>query len=126
LSSVRIISTNKTAVINALETLVKRLKTRPEVLEVHLCGSWAKGNYSPYSDVDLLIVIKDDGRMPHDRVPHYLPDSFPLGLDLFIYTVDELEKSRFARELLKDAVRLWSSNPAHLTTSSQIRMVFQR
>lgn len=111
MSSVRIISADKGVVLSALELYVEKLKARPEVLEVYLCGSWARGNYSPYSDVDLLIVIKDDAvgndaEKPYDRVPRYLPDSFPLGLDLFVYTSTELGKSRFAIGLLKDAVRL--------------------
>lgn len=106
LGSVRIVSANENAVRAALEKFAGWLKEKPEVLAVYLCGSWAKGNYSPYSDMDLLIVVEDEDGLPHDRVPRYLPDNFPLGLDLFIYTVKELEKSRFAKELLKNAVRL--------------------
>jgi predicted nucleotidyltransferase len=106
LSSVRIVTVNEPAVRNALELLADRLKRRPEVLAVYLCGSWAKGNYTPYSDIDLLILVEDDDRMPHDRVPDYLPDQFPIGVDLFVYTSEELKKSRFAQELLREAVRL--------------------
>lgn len=69
LNSVKIISTDESAVRKALKTLADGLKKRPEVLAVYLCGSRAKGNYTPYSDVDLLIVVEEDGRKPHDRVP---------------------------------------------------------
>ena len=106
MNSVKIISTDESAVRSALKTLADSLKKRPEVLAVYLCGSWAKGNYTPYSDVDLLVLVAEDGRKPHDRIPLYLPDSFPVGLDIFAYTPDELEKSRFARRLLKGALLL--------------------
>lgn len=82
------------------------LRKKPEVEDIYLCGSWARGSYTPYSDVDLLILVKGDGQKPHDRIPAYLPDRFPVSLDLFIYTREELEKSSFARKLLADAVRI--------------------
>jgi predicted nucleotidyltransferase len=106
LTSVRIITVDESAVRNALKLYADRLKERPEVLTVYLCGSWAKGNYTPYSDVDLLIVLNSDNRLPHDRVPDYLPDQFPLSMDLFVYTQEEIKNSRFAAELLKEAKRL--------------------
>lgn len=83
------------------------LKARPEVLSVYLCGSWAKGTYTPYSDVDLLLVL-DQSRYakPHERVPTYLPDCFPTGLDLFIYTAEELQANPWAQKLLQDAIQL--------------------
>ena len=106
LTSVRIIAVDETAVRNALKLYADRLKERPEVLAVYLCGSWAKGNYTPYSDVDLLIVLDADSRLPHDRVPDYLPDRFPVSMDLFIYTSEEIKTSRFATELLKEAKQI--------------------
>ncbi|APC09160.1 nucleotidyltransferase domain-containing protein [Neomoorella thermoacetica] len=106
MSSVRVISVDVNAVRNALEALAAKLKSRPEVLSVYLCGSWARGNYTPYSDIDLLILVTNDARKPWERVPDYLPGKFPVGLDLFVYTPGELQNSSFARELLKNAIQL--------------------
>ncbi|MDN5348301.1 MAG: hypothetical protein PWP65_1865 [Clostridia bacterium] len=106
MNSVKIISTNETAVRKAVENYAACLKARPEVMAVYLCGSRARGTYSPYSDVDLLILIKNDKRRPHDRVPDYLPDHFPLSLDLFVYTPEELRSSTFAQKLLEHAIEL--------------------
>jgi len=94
------------AVKRALQEYAAHLKTRPEVIDVYLCGSWAKGTYTPYSDVDLIILIKNDSQKPYNRVPTYLPDRFPLSLDLFIYTREELKKSPFAQKLLERAIKL--------------------
>jgi len=94
------------AVKRALQEYATCLKTRPEVIGVYLCGSWAKGAYTPHSDMDLIILIKNDGQKPYNRVPAYLPDRFPLSLDLFIYTREELKKSPFAQKLLEHAIKL--------------------
>jgi hypothetical protein len=56
--------------------------------------------------MDLIILIKNDGQKPYNRVPAYLPDRFPLSLDLFIYTREELKKSPFAQKLLEHAIKL--------------------
>ena len=107
LTFVKIIYSKEKLIKKALEELAAQLKERREVLDVYLCGSWAKGNYSPYSDVDLFILVSSsDKDMPHERIPEYLPDRFPVGLDLFIYTPEEVEKSSFAKELLKGSVLL--------------------
>jgi len=86
------------------------LLTREEVQAVYLCGSWAKGSHTAASDVDLLIIIKEESEPSllkmHDRVPSYLPDRFPVSLDLFVFTPREAEASSFARHLLDHAVPL--------------------
>lgn len=51
-------------------------------------------------------MVKEDPRPPRDRVPAYLPDRFPVSLDLFIYTKEELARGDFACHLLAEAVRL--------------------
>lgn len=106
MTSVRVIAVDEAAVRDALKLYADRLKERPEVLAVYLCGSWAKGSYTPYSDVDLLIVLEADNRLPHDRIPDYLPGRFPVSMDLFVYTLEEIKNSRFAAELLKEAKQI--------------------
>ena len=52
-------------------------------------GSWIRGTYSPGSDVDICIVVSRSDKPRRDRVPDYLPRSFPVGMDLFVYTSAE-------------------------------------
>jgi len=106
LDSVRIVSADKDGVKAALARYSEDLKKREGVEAVYLCGSWAKGTHTPYSDADLLIVVREDPPPPRDRIPAYLPDRFPVSLDLFIYTKEELARNAFARRLLAGAVRL--------------------
>lgn len=107
LSSVKIFWPDKEAIDLALREYLDALRDKKEVLAVYLCGSWAKGNYTAASDMDLLVVIKQDTRSPRERIPSYLPARFPVSLDLFIYTEAELRESLFARSLLLDGIRLY-------------------
>ncbi len=108
LSSVKIFWPDKEAVDLAIRKYVQNdLSGRDEVLAVYLCGSWAKGNYTAASDVDLLILVKEDLRTPRERILSYLPSRFPVSLDLFVYTETELQKNTFARSLLQGAVCLF-------------------
>lgn len=46
----------------------------------------------PGSDVDVCVVISDSDRSVRDRIGDYLPFGFPVGMDLFPYTLAELER----------------------------------
>ncbi len=72
---------------------VQRMRRfHPEIEQVIWFGSWVKGTHSPGSDVDLCIVIPQSNRPPRDRIVDYLPRGFPVGLDIFVYTRDELKR----------------------------------
>ena len=108
MNSVRIFWPDKEAVDLAIQEYAADLRNKDDVLAAYLCGSWAKGNYTAASDLDLLIVIKEDPRPPRERIPSYLPIRFPVSLDLFIYTEAELQVNSFARSLLHDGICLFS------------------
>ena len=57
-------------------------------------GSWVSGVPTPSSDVDLCVVVRSDDRRPRDRIPDYLPERFPVGIDLVVLTERELEQMR--------------------------------
>jgi predicted nucleotidyltransferase len=70
------------------ETLRRR---HPSVSRVLWYGSWVDGQPTPSSDVDICVVVSDDERRPRDRVPDYLPDRFPVGVDLVVLTEKEFQ-----------------------------------
>jgi HEPN domain-containing protein/predicted nucleotidyltransferase len=75
------------------EAVVERLVERYEPDRIVLFGSHARGNASPGSDIDLLIVKQTD-RRPLDRrveVEGLLADR-ALALDLVVYTPAELRE----------------------------------
>ncbi len=60
-------------------------------------GSYTRDDYVPGSDLDVLIEVS--GNHPPrraDRAERYAPDSFPVGLDIFVYTSAELAALRAA------------------------------
>lgn len=77
----------------ALRVFVNELRQQhPEIEKVLVFGSLVRGDCVPGSDVDLLLVLRTS-RVPFlDRIPHYTPSRFPVGVDVFPYTHDELER----------------------------------
>ncbi|MBI4603742.1 MAG: nucleotidyltransferase domain-containing protein [Planctomycetes bacterium] len=71
---------------------------RPEVVRIGYFGSYARGDYVPASDLDVVVEVRES---PHARwfdrpadFPH--PSEVPLGVDLFIYTTEDI--ARMERE----------------------------
>ncbi|NPV58577.1 MAG: nucleotidyltransferase domain-containing protein [Actinobacteria bacterium] len=89
---VRIRYLDREAVREALAEYVGELSAgHPELERVVLFGSFARGDEVPSSDVDLLIVL-DRSELPFlDRIPVFMPSRFPVGVDVFPYTREELE-----------------------------------
>jgi predicted nucleotidyltransferase len=92
----------------ALDDYVRALVARrPEVQEVILFGSLVTGIPVPGSDVDLMLILDRSGRSFLDRIPEFLPAGFPVGVDVFPYTRDEIEGmsaegNRFVQGVLRD------------------------
>jgi predicted RNase H-like HicB family nuclease/predicted nucleotidyltransferase len=96
----------KDQVWEALRTFVRELRRHhPEIERVIVFGSLVRGDAVPGSDVDLLLVLRESNLSFLDRIPRYLPSRFPVGVDVFPYTREELERmlndgSPFVREVL--------------------------
>jgi predicted nucleotidyltransferase len=85
------------ATIRALKTLAREIRqTNPDVLEISLFGSLARGDHSPGSDADLFILVQEDGKTPFDRIPRFLRLFLdgPIGADVLAYTPAEVEEMR--------------------------------
>lgn len=103
------------------ERIVRRVRVlaarvcaeRPEVEEVILFGSYSGGRPGYFSDLDLVVIVRDDSRRPHERVPEYLLlfQDAPLPVDLFVFTRDEVAAREsaadpFMREILRRGIRI--------------------
>jgi len=95
LSSVVIRSIDRGKIQNAVREYSRQLhKEHPEILRVIWFGSWINGYPSPGSDVDICLVLSSADKPVRDRLPDYLPTRFPVGIDLQIYTQNELDHLR--------------------------------
>ena len=97
-SSVKVFFLDRTRVLAQLEKALEALLAhRPEVLEVWLFGSFARGRSAPGSDLDLALVLSPGDLRPWpERMSSYLPyfRDVAMPVDLFCYTIPEWEGSR--------------------------------
>lgn len=95
MNSVVIRSIDREKVQEAVREYARRLRqSRPEVMRIIWFGSWVTGYPAPGSDVDLCVVVSKADKPIRERLPDYLPSKFPLGVDIFVYTQDELDHLR--------------------------------
>lgn len=106
--SVTVFSLDEEVVRDVLEEWLTEVRERPEVLAVVLFGSFASNRAVPGSDLDLLIVLREDSRPFLDRTLDYMPDVLPLPVDVFPYTLEEIEAGQpVAAEALRTGKILW-------------------
>lgn len=82
--------------VAAAEAWVAGLRSgHPEIVRVGYFGSYARGDYVPGSDFDVMIEVnRDDLPEMRHRADPYLPERFPLGLNVFVYSTRELAELR--------------------------------
>jgi hypothetical protein len=108
LSSVVVKSIDERAVRRAMDAYAARLlATRPDVEEIVVFGSFEWGTWAPGSDLDVFIVLTAADRPVHERIPDLLPGAFPVGLDLFPYTRDEIAERAPSALLAAVAASRW-------------------
>lgn len=98
----------------SLRELAIRLgSARPEILEIRLFGSLARGQRNPFADADLLIVLDASDLPARDRIPLYKPTRAPVPIDLTVCTRHELAReltagNRFLKRVLGESLVLYS------------------
>ena len=104
--SVKITYFNKPAVEEALRKYLSELDQKyPEIEKVILFGSFLQERSIPGSDLDLLLVLRESSLPFLERIPHYMPSSFPVGVDVFPYTQEEITRMiREGNQFLKQAL----------------------
>ena len=95
--------------INAVKRLLKKtLKIRkaeyPEICSVFIFGSYVKGDFTPGSDIDVLLILSDSKRSFRDRLAEYYPENFPIPVDLFPFTISEIKEMCNHPSIYKTAV----------------------
>jgi len=106
LDFVRVKAVDKKGLDKALLRYVERtVQEHPEVVAIILYGSFPKGTFTPQSDIDLLIVLKESREGILDRIPHFLDLYLPFPSDVLPYTVGELRRlfersPKFKNEIL--------------------------
>jgi predicted nucleotidyltransferase len=99
--SVKVTFANRKQILTALENLIQEwTQKHPELEQVILFGSYVRGDYFPGSDVDVLLILEKSDQPFLKRIPKFLPIQFPVDIDVFPYTRDEVQR------MLKDPYSL--------------------
>ena len=115
LNSVKIKSSDPDVVISALNRWAEEIRQqKPAITAIGYFGSDATDSYAPGSDLDVLVILsKSSYRRSFDRTPELYPASFPVGVDVFAYTEEEIRKMNS------------DSNPWIVHIMNEIRWVFR-
>lgn len=95
-----------------LRIVAQQIKVRhPEIEKVLLFGSLARGEGVPGSDADLLVILSSASQPLMERVPRYLPTGMPVGVDIFPYTQEEIDRmlaegNHFIAQAVKEGIAL--------------------
>ena len=95
MNSVVVKSVDEALIRRCMDEYASRLfSAHAEVEEVIVFGSFAEGCYGPGSDLDIFIALSTSDKPVHERIPELLPDGFPVPLDLFPFTREEIAARR--------------------------------
>ena len=93
--SVKIISLDRSELLSRLRQVADRIRAEhPEVTDVRVFGSIARGDHVGVSDVDVLIVLRN-GELadPMEQIHTFYPYfDLPIGVDLLVYSFEQLEQ----------------------------------
>ena len=85
----------------------------PELGRVGYFGSYARGDWGPGSDLDVIIVVSASGEAMARRPLAWDLTGLPVPADVLVYTEAELARldpaSRFARTLREETVWVWQA-----------------
>ena len=115
--SVKIFWLDRERIGEELRSAARALALRyPEVQEVWLFGSLARGDAVPGSDADVLVVLSKTDESFLDRSPRYALAGCRIGVDLLAYTRSELNsmqerRPRFYRTFLAERKPLYLRTP---------------
>ncbi|OUC07948.1 hypothetical protein RY27_11830 [Litorilinea aerophila] len=84
-------------------------KDHPDVSSIRVFGSIARGDHVGTSDVDVLIILNRDIHTLTDRLAQirrfYPYFDLPIGVDLLVYTQDEIDRRLDAGDAF--ITRIW-------------------
>jgi predicted nucleotidyltransferase len=94
--------------------LIAILIPLPTINRIILFGSYARMEYHVGSDLDLLVLT--DCEISREQRGHLHSVFEEQGADLVFYTVSEIQEStcHFVKEIRKEGVLLWKSEPESL------------
>lgn len=87
-------------------------RERPDVLRIGYIGSYARGDWGPGSDLDLVIVIERTDKRTFERGREWRVTDLPVPADILVYTREEWRRmgggTRMGRVMRDEAVWVYT------------------
>lgn len=107
LDGVEILSINNESLKEKLREIAYKIRREhQEVKEIILFGSFSRNNYTPYSDIDIAIIVGETEKKFVERQDDFIDyfSSLPFDVNLVIYTKKEFHDmfergNNFIREI---------------------------
>jgi len=102
-----------------IESVAQRIGKATDAERIVLFGSYARGTAVDTSDVDLLIIANSSlPRFKRSRELYKLFDPHPFGMDLIVYTPDEIERGKrsevsFVSAVLREGKTVYARRDQH-------------
>jgi predicted nucleotidyltransferase len=117
-AGLKIFKLNYELVFKKLREYAERIVKENRALVVFLIGSLARGDYTAFSDADIVIIVHDNypKKLP-ERIVDFMDSTLPLDIEPRVYTVSEFRKlvdsnARIVREIIEYGVLL-AGNEKH-------------
>jgi predicted nucleotidyltransferase len=85
--------------------------TRPEALRAGYFGSYARGDWGPGSDLDLIVIVDSSDEKFERRAARWDVTELPVPAEIVIYTSEEWQsqsrRGRFYDTVMREAVWVW-------------------
>ncbi len=90
-------------------------RRHPELVRLGCFGSYARGDWGPGSDLDLVAVVERTGEPFERRGSSWRTEDLPVPADLLVYTGAEWEAlhrrgGRFSEMLREDVLWVWPAS----------------
>lgn len=80
----------------------------PEGVRVGYCGSYARGDWGPGSDLDIIVIVQRADEPFERRPARWDATDLPVPADVLVYTAEEWQAlataARFGQVVLREAV----------------------
>lgn len=93
-------------VLEVLRRYAENLVSEGRARAVILVGSLAHGDYTAYSDADVIVVVDRAAERPIDRLAEYIDPTLPIDIKPRVYTRSEiLRMAREGRRIVDEVLR---------------------
>ena len=84
------------------------LRVHPEVIRIGYFGSYARGDWGPGSDLDVLMIVEGSEEPFERRAAQWDTTELPVAVELLLYTKAEWERlpqwGRFYRTVMRETI----------------------